>query len=47
MAAGYQIIRVVQEIGAGINDERPQLHTLLAQYDCTKRSPLSLTLLLS
>ncbi len=32
-ARGYQILRVVQEVGSGMNDERPKLHQLLAGRD--------------
>jgi putative resolvase len=32
-ARGYQIVRVVQEVGSGMNDERPKLHKLLASRD--------------
>ena len=32
-AKGWQILHVVQEIGSGVNDNRPKLHTLLTQRD--------------
>ena len=32
-ARGYQIVRVVQEVASGMNDERPKLHHLLASRD--------------
>jgi predicted site-specific integrase-resolvase len=32
-AKGYQIVHEVSEIGSGINDQRPKLHTLLKKRD--------------
>ena len=32
-ARGYQVVRVVDEIASGMNDERPKLHRLLQQKD--------------
>jgi predicted site-specific integrase-resolvase len=32
-AKGWQIVHVTQEIGSGVNDDRPKLHALLAKRD--------------
>jgi predicted site-specific integrase-resolvase len=32
-AKGWHIVHVVQEIGSGVNDDRPKLHALLAKRD--------------
>ena len=33
IARGWQIVHSVQEIGSGMNDQRPKLHKLLAKKD--------------
>ena len=35
-AKGYQVIRVVEEFGSGINDKRPKLEKLLREQDFTR-----------
>ena len=32
-AKGWQIVHVIQEIGSGVNDDRPKLHVLVAKRD--------------
>lgn len=36
IAKGYQIHKVVEEFGSGVNDERPKLQKLLEEQDFTK-----------